>query len=91
VCKAENAQGPNCRRCKADLSLLFRLEEHRASLLAAAAESLRAGRVEEALSNARRAHELRRGEDSGRLLVVVALLRRDYAAAWRLHEQLAAR
>ena len=26
VCKAENSQGPTCRRCKADLSLLFRLE-----------------------------------------------------------------
>ena len=30
VCKAENAQGPNCRRCKADLSLLFALEDRRA-------------------------------------------------------------
>src|SRR5262249_17865113 len=29
VCKAENAQGPACRRCKADLSLLFAVEARR--------------------------------------------------------------
>jgi hypothetical protein len=91
VCKAENAQGPTCRRCKADLSLLFRLEEHRAALVAASATSLRSGRFEDALANACAAHQLRRGEDSERLLALAALLRRDYSAAWRLGEQLMAR
>jgi hypothetical protein len=91
VCKAENAQGPACRRCKADLSLLFRLEAHRASLVAAAAESLRTGRLAEALVSARHAHELRHGEDSGRLLALTGWLRRDYAAAWRAFERLTAR
>ena len=33
VCKADNAQGPLCRRCKADLSLLFRLEARRADVV----------------------------------------------------------
>ena len=48
VCKAENAQGPACRRCKADLSLLFALEERRAWALAEARRLLAAGRVDEA-------------------------------------------
>ena len=82
VCKAENAQGPACRRCKADLSLLFRLGEQRDRFLAAAAESLRSGRFEDALADARRAHQLRRAEDSARLLALASLLLRDYAAAW---------
>ena len=33
VCKAENAQGPNCRRCKADLSMMFALEDQRAPVM----------------------------------------------------------
>jgi hypothetical protein len=88
VCKAENTQGPQCRRCKADLSLLFQLEEQRAALLAAAAACLGSGRVEEALENAQRAHQLRYGEDTGRLLTQVFLLRRDFASAWQQYQQL---
>jgi hypothetical protein len=84
VCKADNGQGPACRRCKADLSLLFRLEGQRAALLAAAAEALRSGRLDEAFGSARQAHALRHGEDSRRLLLLATLLRRDYATAWRL-------
>jgi hypothetical protein len=34
VCKADNDQGPACRRCKADLSLLWALEARREALLA---------------------------------------------------------
>ena len=36
VCRAEVEQGPNCRRCRADLAMLFTLEEQRARALAAA-------------------------------------------------------
>jgi hypothetical protein len=81
VCKADNAQGPGCRRCKADLSLLFRLEEERGHLLASAAECLRTGRFAEALRQAQRAHALRHGEKSARLLALANLLLRDFAAA----------
>jgi hypothetical protein len=82
VCKAENAQGPNCRRCKADLSLLFRLEEARDRLLASSAECLRTGRFAEALRHAQWAHALRRGEQSARLLALTNLLLRDFPAVW---------
>ena len=33
VCKAENEMTPQCRRCKADLSLLLALERGRAEQL----------------------------------------------------------
>jgi hypothetical protein len=36
VCKADNAQGPQCRRCKADLTVLFDLEAARRARLDAA-------------------------------------------------------
>ena len=41
VCKADNAQGLQCRRCKADLALLFQLEEQRARALEQACGSQR--------------------------------------------------
>jgi hypothetical protein len=83
VCKAENGEGPTCRRCKGDLSLLVNLERQRERLLASAAESLRAGRFDEARVAARGAQELRRGPDSARLIATASLMLRDFAAAWQ--------
>jgi hypothetical protein len=83
LCKAENSQGPTCRRCKAELSLLFTLEEQRAAALARARELFDTGRAQEALTQARRAHTLRAGDDSLRLVAVTALMARDFATAWR--------
>jgi hypothetical protein len=85
VCKAENAQGSQCRRCKADLSLLFQLEEQRAALLAAAVEAVRTRRYEEALVSARRAHQLRYGDDSRRMLAMLHLVQYDFYSAWLYH------
>jgi hypothetical protein len=83
VCKAENATGPNCRRCKADLGLLFALEEERTVLLRAARRLLDDGAWSEAATAAARADGLRRDEDSRRLLTAALLLGRDYWGAWR--------
>jgi len=91
VCKAENVQGPQCRRCKADLSLLSQLEEQRAALLAAAVEGVRTRRYEEALRSARRAHQLRYGEDSRRLLAMLHLVQYDFFPAWQYHSGQTAR
>ena len=85
VCKAENAQGPQCRRCKADLSLLFALEEQRARTLAEARRLLAAGRADEADAAAAEADWLRSDEESRRLLAVTRLMRRDFAGAWALY------
>jgi hypothetical protein len=83
VCKAENATGPTCRRCKADLSLVFALEEQREWAMSAARNALVAGRYEEAQRAALWADHVRRDEASRRLVALAALLRRDHALAWR--------
>ena len=81
ACRAENATGPLCRRCRADLSLLFTLEEQRAYLLAAAQAAVSEGDGPRAVWLAQAAQHLRAGEDARRLLALGHLLRRDFAAA----------
>jgi hypothetical protein len=89
VCKAENATGPQCRRCKADLGLLWSLEDQRRRELEAARRCLSAGRWPEAVRHVAQAYRLRRDEEASRLLAVAYLLGRDFAEAWR-HYQAAA-
>jgi hypothetical protein len=84
VCKAENVSGPNCRRCKADLTLLFALEDRRAWALAAARQALRGGKWREATTFAEEANKLRADEESRKLLAGVWLLRREFARAFRV-------
>lgn len=81
VCRAENDRGPGCRRCRADLGLLFRLEERRRGLLGRARDELRRGRPDEALPLLDEADALRRGEDVRRLRAVAYLVRREFARA----------
>ncbi len=85
VCRAENSEGPQCRRCRADLSLLFALEEQRRRLLEAAASYAACGDGEGTKHFAAVAHDLRRGEDAARLLTLGHLLRGDFAAAWECY------
>jgi hypothetical protein len=66
-CKATNDTGPACRRCKADLMLLFQLEADRAALIAA--------------GDFERAHQLRRGNDTLQHIAAAKLLARDFAGA----------
>ena len=88
VCKAENAQGPQCRRCKADLSLLFDLEDQRARALASARLALARGHGREARREAARADWLRSDGESRRLLAVAYLIERDFTRAWEYHQAL---
>src|SRR5689334_21327560 len=83
ACKADNAQGPTCRRCKADLTLLFALEARRAALLEVARADASAGRWAQAYAAAGEADALRQGEDSARLVAVAALMCGDFHQAWR--------
>jgi hypothetical protein len=85
VCKVENAQGPSCRRCKADLSLLFGLEEERERALAAVRAEMAAGRWWAAHGEARRADHLRSDEESRRLRAVTAMMEGDFYEAWRCY------
>jgi hypothetical protein len=82
VCKAENTQGPNCRRCKADLSLLFVLEESRRRVLAEARCSFAAADWPAAARAASEADRLQSDDESRRLVALTHLLSRDFAAAW---------
>jgi hypothetical protein len=85
VCKAENVQAPACRRCKADLGLLFALEDQRDAAMAGARRELAAGQWRRAHALAARADCLRRDTKSLRLLAVAALLDRDFHRAWRCY------
>jgi hypothetical protein len=82
VCKAENATAPACRRCKADLSLLWELDAQRTALLASAQAALAAGRPDEALALAQEAGWLRSDADAVRVEALAHLLRGDFDAAW---------
>jgi tRNA(Glu) U13 pseudouridine synthase TruD len=86
VCKADNSQGPQCRRCKADLSLLFALEEQRRRTLAAARRCLRRGEWQAAVEHAETADWLRGNDESRRLMAAAQSLNRDFAAAWRSYQ-----
>ena len=81
VCKAENAAGPNCRRCKADLSLLIAVEERRTFHLAEAGQATRDGRLDDALESLRQAAALRSGPDIRRFRACLSLLAGDYVAS----------
>jgi hypothetical protein len=88
-CKALNDAGPTCRRCKADLSLLFAVEGQRAAAVADAGHLASDGRFPEALAALDRAAQLRHTPDLPRLRAAVLLLARDFPAALRAYHGLA--
>jgi hypothetical protein len=87
ACRASNDIGPACRRCRADLSLLFALDARRAAELAAGRAALAQGDAEAAFSSAKCADGFRHGEDTARLAAAAALLKRDFAAAWKEYQR----
>src|SRR4051812_24819473 len=88
-CRASNDTGPTCRRCKADLSLLFPLEAERTSVAAAAGALAAESRYSESLAAIERAAQLRRGDDVSRVRATVLLLARDFAGALAAYHELA--
>jgi hypothetical protein len=86
VCKADNPQGPQCRRCKADLALLFAVEDQHRRALARARRCLGRGEAEGAARHAETAVRLRDDDEARRLLAAAHLLGRDFAAAWRAYQ-----
>ena len=89
VCKVENEQGPLCRRCKADLSLLFQVEKQRARHCSAARRFLRNGRWDEAIGQAAKADGLRHDDESLRLAAIGCLMARDFDGALRYYRMIA--
>jgi hypothetical protein len=86
VCRAENEQPGACRRCRADLSLLWNLEERRRRCLDAARTYLSQGRSQLALEQIELAVRLRRGKDIDQLAAVAHLLDGNFAEAWRSYQ-----
>jgi len=80
-CKASNESGPACRRCKADLSLLFAVDAERTERMHDARRMLGEARYDDALQSLEEAVKLRRGGDLSRLKAVAFLLKRDFRAA----------
>jgi hypothetical protein len=88
VCKADNSQGPQCRRCKADLTLLFDLEEQRRRMLTGARNCLARGQWAQAIDQAEDADWMRSDLESQQLLAVAYLLNRDFERAWECYQML---
>ncbi|MFO0797015.1 MAG: hypothetical protein U0804_06025 [Gemmataceae bacterium] len=88
-CKAANDAGPACRRCKADLALLFAADADAARLLAAARAALAAGRVAESEALARQSASVRRTPDALRVAACARLLAGRFADALAAYHGLA--
>jgi hypothetical protein len=87
VCRAENDQGPQCRRCRADLSLLLQLDAQRRFALDEAGRSVARGQLRRALVLLEGVEALRRDVESVRLRALISLLQRDFAGAWRCYQE----
>ncbi len=85
VCRADNNEDVACRRCRADLSMLFALEDLRRRCLDAAGRCLEKRQIAAALEHIRRADEVRHGTDADRLAAVAHLLGGNFSEAWRLY------
>lgn len=87
VCRAENDTGPYCRRCRADLSLLFTLEAQREHYLKLAYRYAAQGQWQQAYAIGGSVDRLRRDKDSQRLLAISSLMRGDFLGAWQYYQQ----
>jgi hypothetical protein len=78
-------EGQVCRRCKADLSLLFDVERRREWCLGEARRCLRDGNSADALNLALRAAGLHGDAESRRLVAIASLLSGNFEQALRYH------
>ena len=89
VCRASNPlTAVCCRRCKADLSLLGRLESQRAAALDHARRAVLAGDAATAWRFSQLARRLRDGADARQVAAAAALLAGHFAAALHLAQQI---
>jgi hypothetical protein len=84
LCRAGNDAGPQCRRCKADLSLLFAVEEQRRLRLRELYAAIRKDDLRRAAALLDEVEKLRPDDESLRLRAVLALLRGQFALALEL-------
>lgn len=82
VCRAESNVGPSCRRCRADLSLLFQLEDQRAVLLQQAQTQAARGNWPELIRLAKEIRKLREDNDAAQLEAIGWLMEGNFQKAW---------
>ena len=82
VCRAAIDDELTCRRCRADLSLLFAIEDERVCHVTAARDALQQGDWETAVAQVAEAASLRCDDESRMLEAAAHLLRGDFPAAW---------
>ena len=87
VCRARVETGPLCRRCKADLSLLFDLERTRRMKLNEALTALKHQDLLGADALLAEIDWMRSDQESRRALAVLSLLSGDIAMAVQRHQQ----
>jgi len=81
VCNARYSGTGECRRCKADLSLLLKVEAQANAHLAEAAEARAKGDYPEMLRHARRAVSLKSSRKALGLCCEAAVFTRDFSLA----------
>lgn len=87
ACRAENTDPPACRRCRADLTLLWSLQTNREQALDAARQCVSLGQPEPALAHVECAQSLRQGADAERLAAVAYLLLGKFPEAWHCYQR----
>lgn len=91
VCRAENTSGPGCRRCRADLTLIFDLQLHHDELLTRAKQFAAAGNWPEVVAIAEQAVNLRKDSASLQVAAIGWLMLGDYPRAWKCYQGLQAK
>ena len=87
VCRAENGEEPNCRRCKADLSMCQAVLRRRSQAFALAGAAMLAGRSAEAVEHANETKRLKADAESERWLAMTSLMARDFPTAWASYQR----
>jgi hypothetical protein len=85
VCKADNDQSTNCRRCRADLASLFELEKQQRRVLDGTYRCLAAGQVKRAFAIADGSRALQDSVEARRVAATSLLMAHDFAGAWRMY------
>jgi hypothetical protein len=89
VLQGEQRRRPACRRCKADLSLLFAADADAAALLARARDALAAGAFADADRLTQESAAVRRTPDALRVRACARLLAGRFADALAAYHELA--
>jgi hypothetical protein len=87
TCKATNSQGPQCRRCRTDLSKLFALMNLREEIIDRSRLALSEDEPSIAAAELSEAVALKSDPDVFKLLALSSLMQGDYEGAFNMYER----